>query len=336
MLGPFVHNIDPIYGKIGPFYLWFYGTSFTVGFIGVFFWLKRARKQLEMSLNEVYSLSLFLAIGVLLFGRLVEVIFYEWEYYGSHLLHIPAVWLGGMSTHGILLGGIIGIVVFCRVYRKSFLSIADVLAIAGAYIMGMGRIGNFIDGQIVGSVTDLWWAVKFPDAEGFRHPVVLYDGIKNIMLIPFLLLIRSFNPPRGIILAHFLLWYGFLRIPIDFFREYRTELYGFPPGQEFNLLMTALGIGMLFWFYRKAKQTKDDIIPFVSTGPQRIESSRMLQAKRVVFIVLLLIPTIIPSDWTQDVPKRYGKRHEGLNYSKLYPNIETPNTANPSNETETN
>ena len=92
MHGPFIHNIDPIYAKVGGFYLWYYGTSFTVGFLEVFIWTKKMRKQLEMSLNEVYSLTIFMAIGVLLFGRIVEVIFYEWEYYGSHLLQIPAVW----------------------------------------------------------------------------------------------------------------------------------------------------------------------------------------------------------------------------------------------------
>lgn len=323
MPGPFIHNIDPIYGKIGPFYLWFYGTSFTVGFLGVFFWLKRTRQQLKLSLNEVYILTIFMAIGVLVFGRIVEVIFYEWDYYGSNLLHIPAIWLGGMSTHGILLGGVIGIVVFCTAYRKSFLSIADVLAVAGAYIMGMGRIGNFIDGQIVGSISDVWWAVKFPDAEGFRHPVVLYDGIKNIMLIPLLLAIRSFNPPRGVILAHFLLWYGLLRIPIDFFREYRTELYGFPPGQEFNLLMTVLGTCMLFWFYKKPKHTMTDKVPTSTIDTPGEPLIRGLEFKRIVFIFLLLFPTIIPSDWTQDVPQCYGKRHDGIKYSKLYPKIET-------------
>ena len=334
MLGPFIHNIDPIYAKVGGFYLWFYGTSFTVGFLGVFFWLKRTCKELEMSLNEVYSLTIFMAMGALICGRMVEVIFYEWEYYGAHQLHIPAVWLGGMSTHGILLGGILGIVLFCQVYRKSFLAVADVLAIAGAYIMGMGRIGNFIDGQIVGSITEVWWAVQFPDTEGFRHPVVLYDGLKNIMLIPLLLLIRKYRPPRGVILAHFLLWYGFLRIPIDFFREYRTEFYGFPPGQEFNIFMTVLGIVMLFWFYRKARRDRDDAILFASTGPKRMESSRLLNAKRVVFILLLLFPTIIPSDWTQDIPKRYGKRHDGLKYSILYPKIDASDMTNPSNATE--
>ncbi len=322
MFGPFVHNIDPIFGKIGPFYLWFYGASFTAGFLGIFFCLKRSRKQLSISLSEVYSLTIFMALGVLVFGRLVEVVFYEWEHYAFHLLHIPAVWLGGMSTHGIMLGAIIGMAIFCRVYSKSFLSIADVLAIGGAYVMGMGRIGNFIDGQIVGSVTDVAWGVKFPDAEGFRHPVVLYDGIKNLLLIPFLLLIRHFAPPRGVLIAHFLLWYGLLRIPIDFFREYRTELYGFPPGQEFNLLMTFLGLGMLFRIYRKVKRTGDVVYPEPIGGPE-YSSSQPAPVQRIVFILLLLFPTIIPSDWTQDVPERYGKRHEGLKHTDFYPVIET-------------
>ena len=334
MHGPFIHNIDPIYAKVGGFYLWYYGTSFTVGFLEVFIWTKKMRKQLEMSLNEVYSLTIFMAIGVLLFGRIVEVIFYEWEYYGSHLLQILAVWLGGMSTHGILLGGILGMVIFCRVYRKSFLAVADVLAIAGAAIMGLARIGNFIDGQIVGSVTQVWWAVRFPDAEGFRHPVVLYDGLKNIMLIPILLLIRKHNPPRGVILAHFIIWYGFFRIPIDFFREYRTKFYGFPPGQEFNLFMTVLGIVILVCLYRKDRRAGVKAIPSVSTGPPRIEPSRLLNIKRAMFIFLLLFPTIIPSDWTQDIPKRYGNRHEGLNYSILYPKIEAADITHTPNEAE--
>ena len=154
------------------------------------------------------------------------------------------------------------------------------------------------------------------------------------MLIPLLLLIRKHKPPRGVVLAHFLLWYGFLRIPIDFFREYRTELYGFPPGQEFNLFMTLLGIAMLFWFYRKARRSEDAAIPSVSTGPQRIESSRLLNLKRVVFIILLIFPTIIPSDWTQDIPTRYGKRHDGLTYSILYPKIEAADMTNTSNSRE--
>jgi len=316
MIGPYVHNIDPIFGTIGGFHLWWYGLSYTLGFLGVFFWLRRNRSTLNMDMHAVYNLTIFLSFGVLAGGRLVEVFFYEWAYYGVHPWHIPAVWLGGMSTHGILLGAIIGIIVYCRLYKRSFFEIADVLAIAGAYIMGVGRLGNFIDGQIVGSVTDAWWGVKFPDLEGFRHPVVLYDGIKNLLLIPFLLLIRRTNPPRGVITAHFILWYGFLRIFVDFFREYRTDFFGFPPGQEFNIFMTLAGLSLLFWFYYKKKP-----VSALSSMPQDLRNDR-IWLKRVIFAFLLLLPIVIPSDWTQDVPDRYGKRHPGMSHSALYPAID--------------
>lgn len=327
MIGPFIHKIDPILGKIGFFYIWWYGLSYTIGFAGVFFWIRRNRFKLAMTDKEVYDLAIFLAAGVLLGGRIVEVFFYEWGYYGNHFWHIPAVWLGGMSTHGILLGAILGIILFSRLNHRSFFETSDMLAIAGAYIMGVGRIGNFIDGQIVGSVTDAWWGVQFPDLEGYRHPVVLYDGIKNLLLIPFLLLIRRTNPPRGVLTAHFILWYGFLRIFVDFFREYRTDFFGFPPGQEFNILMTFIGTILIFWFYHKRKRISANTV-----CPQPLErdykdietAANGLWTRRIIFVFLVILPMIIPSDWTQDIPSRYGKRHPGLEYSIIYPKINVP------------
>jgi len=324
MIGPFVHNIDPIFGNIGGFYLWWYGLSYTIGFIGLFTWLRRSRYTLRFTMNQVYTLTLCTAAGVLLGGRLIEVFFYEWHYYSTHLTHIPAVWLGGMSTHGILLGSILGIAIFCRRHKRSFFEVADVLAIAAAYIMGVGRIGNFIDGQIIGSVTEIWLGVKFPDIEGFRHPVVLYDGLKNLLLIPILILIRKTRPPRGVMVAHFLLWYGFLRIFVDFFREYRTDFLGFPPGQEFNIFMTVAGLAMLVYFYRTRKKGPSDDSPssrsLESPGP----ANSIAWYKKAVFITLLAFPMIIPSDWTQDVPARYSARHPGIGYSVIYPRTDSP------------
>jgi phosphatidylglycerol:prolipoprotein diacylglycerol transferase len=322
MPGPFIHSIDPVIGEVGGLYLWWYGLSYSLGFLGVFLWLRRTRKRLSMDMAQVYSLSILLASGVLVGGRLVEVVFYEWSYYGAHLRHIPAVWLGGMSTHGILLGAVIGTWLFCRRTGKGFLAVADGLAIPGAYIMGVGRIGNFIDGQIVGSITDVWWAVKFPDVEGFRHAVVLYDGLKNLLLIPLLLLIRRARPPRGVVLGHFLLWYGFLRIFVDFFREYRTDFLGFPPGQEFNVFMTLLGLTLVVLAYRRRRRHGSDEIS-AEPGPKAGRGVNASWVQRTVFVALLLSPLVIPSDWTQDVPQRYGKRHAGLTYSALYPKIQT-------------
>lgn len=309
MTATFVHSIDPIVGKLGPFYLWWYGLSYTFGFLGVFFWMRRR----GMTKAETYDLTLRLGTGVLLGGRLVEVFFYEWAYYGSHLWHIPAIWLGGMSTHGILLGGTLGAFWHCRRTRRNFLDFADLFVVVGAYIMGVGRIGNFIDGQIVGSETSMPWGVKFPDQEGFRHPVVLYDGLKNLLLVPVLLWIRKRNPPRGVVLGCFLFGYGFFRIFIDFFREYRTDLFGFPPGQEFNLVMSVVGIALIWWGVRRGVRAPE---------PKPSDVDGPLLWRRIAFVVLLVLPAIIPSDWTQDVPERYGARHPGLEHSRIYPAIE--------------
>ena len=120
MIGPFIHNIDPIFGNIGGFYLWWYGLSYTLGFLGLLSWLRRSRQTFQLSMDQIYGLTVSIAVGVLLGGRLIEVFFYEWAYYSSHLGQIPAIWLGGMSTHGILLGSILGIIVFCRRHKRSF------------------------------------------------------------------------------------------------------------------------------------------------------------------------------------------------------------------------
>jgi len=326
MMDPIIHNIDPVFGTIGGVYLWWYGLTYTLGFLGSLIWLRANRTSLAIDMNGVYTLSIYLAVGVLVGGRLVEVMFYEWAYYGSHLWHIPAVWLGGMSTHGILFGAIVGTLLYCRLQRRSFFEIADVMVVAGAFIMGVGRIGNFIDGQIVGATTDLWWGVKFPDLEGFRHPVVLYDGLKNLLLVPLLILIRNMKPPRGVVTAHFILWYGFLRIFVDFFREYRTSLQGFPPGQEFNILMTLVGAGLLFWFYRKAGNGPAEDKASALPGDPVVTQRDSTWGKKIVFIFLLALPTVIPSDWTQDAPSRYGKRHPGMTHSAMYPVIQAPNS----------
>lgn len=320
MCGPFVHNIDPVIGQVASIYLWWYGASYTIGLLGAFFWIRRIRSSLGYDLRSVYALTIILSLGVLLGGRLVEVIFYEWPYYRTHLWHVAVIWIGGMSTHGILLGAAASIWLFCRVWGKQFLPVADELAIAGAYIMGVGRLGNFIDGQIAGSITDVCWAVQFPDLEGFRHPVVLYDGIKNLLLVPVLLFIRSRSPSRGVVLGHFIFWYGFLRIFVDLFREYRTELLGFPPGQEFNIVMSIFGLALLVWAYRSRGAESGSALRGRSIEADRDAS--LLQ--RISLAALVTIPLIIPSDWTQDVPGRYGSRHEGMKHSVLYPRVTAP------------
>jgi phosphatidylglycerol:prolipoprotein diacylglycerol transferase len=271
----------------------------------------------------VYSLIVALAAGVLVGGRLVEVVFYEWPHYGAHPWHVPAVWLGGMSTHGILLGAGIAVWLFCRLHGLRFLEVADVLAVAGAYIMGVGRLGNFIDGQISGSLTEMPWGVEFPDLDGFRHPVVLYDGVKNLLIVPLLLLVARFRPPRGVVFGHAILWYGLLRVFVDMFREYRTEMLGLPAGQWFNLCMAVGGLALALWCRWRGERS--------AAAPEAARPAEEPVGwwRRAALAALLAVPLVIPSDWTQDVPARYGKRHEGLEYSLLYPRIPSEEAEGP-------
>jgi phosphatidylglycerol---prolipoprotein diacylglyceryl transferase len=313
--GPYVHQIDPIIATVLGMHLWWYGLGYTLGFLNAHLSIWRHRSELGFSSRAVYDLTILLAVAVLLGGRFVEVAFYEWPFYSEHPWLIPAYWLGGMSTHGLLFGGLVGIGVFALVYRRPFLEITDALAIPAAVIMGLGRLGNFVDGQIVGSETGVWWAVKFPDAEGFRHPVVLYDGIKNLLIVPVLMFIGGAQPPRGVRTGVFLFLYAFLRIFVDVFREYPTTLLGLATGQVLNISMSLVGLGLILvplWKARRAAVA-------ASIRP----SSEGLIWRRSALAAILIFSLVMPSDWTQDVPARYGKRHPGLDYSVLYPRIDT-------------
>ena len=246
MFGPYLHQIDPILFDIVGVHLWWYGLGFALGFLEIHLFLRRGHGRLHLSLREVWSLSLFIGIGVLVGGRAVEIAFDEWSFYREHLRLIPAFWLGGMATHGLMLGGAVGAALFALQYRKPFLLLADALVIPAAFLMGIGRLGNFIDGQIVGAVTEVWWAVKFPDADGVRHPVVLYDGAKNLLLMAYLLHVRRVNTTPGATAARFMFWYAFPRFLIDLFRDYPSHRLALGTGQTLNIVMALLGAALLY------------------------------------------------------------------------------------------
>ena len=323
MFGPYGHQLAPLLFDIAGVHLWWYGLGFTLGFLEIHVFLRRRHNsQPHLSLREVWSLSLFMAIGVLVGGRAVEIAFDEWSFYREHLGLIPAYWLGGMATHGLMLGGAVGAGLFALRYRKSFLLLADTLVIPAAFLMGIGRLGNFIDGQIVGAVTEVWWAVKFPDADGFRHPVVLYDGAKNLLLMAYLIRVRRVNTTPGATGARFVFWYAFPRCFIDLFRDYPTHRLAFGTGQTLNIVMALLGAALLYRSrLRRLGRLKNSLAATRSSGGSL--NAAPLASQRIAFICLLAFCLTIPSNWTQDIPSRYGERHAGLEYSWLYPMIDT-------------
>ena len=327
-LATFVHDLDPILARVGPVYLWWYGLSYALGFLQLHWYLARERHRLSLSRADVQALTLSIAVGVLAGGRLVEVAFDEWPFYRQHLSLIPALWLGGMATHGLLLGAAVATAAFAYARRMPFLELADALVVPGALLMGLGRIGNFIDGQIVGAPTDAWWGVQFPDAAGARHAVVLYDGAKNLVLVGYLLWVRRTNPTPGAVAARFVFWYAFPRIFIDLFRDYPTHRLALGTGQTLNILMSVLGVALLIrsrmrrlggLSLRRMHRPRKPVPGSHSPAPGRPAPL----ALRAAFALVLAFCLTIPSNWTQNVPERYGRRHPGLERTWLYPQIAT-------------
>ena len=193
--------------------------------------------------------------------------------------------------------------------------ILDLLAVSAAIILGFGRIGNFIDGQIVGSVTDVSWAVQFPGVDGFRHPVVLYDGLKNFLLVPVLLWLRRCGLPPGRIAVIFVILYAGLRIPIDTLREYPISMWSVPTGQMLNIIMLAVGLIALALNIARSRRLPE------ATPDRAPNTETHLGIRRVALAVFCALPLVIPSDATRDVPVTYGARHTALEHSWMYPPI---------------
>lgn len=329
MSGGYVHRIDPVLADFGGVYVWWYGAGFALGLLALHFVVLGARARLGVSARDAWWLSILMAAGVVGGGRGLQIAFDEWPFYRANPALIPAFWLGGMATHGMLLGAVVAMGAFSIATRASFLRLADTLVVPGAFLLGMGRLGNFVDGQIVGRVTDVWWAVQFPYADGFRHPVVLYDGAKNLLLVLYLLHVGRTNRTPGAVAARFVFWYALPRFFIDLLRDYPTHRLALGTGQTLNLVMALLGAALLLRSrLRRLGRVGARSVP---RPPVALAlDARPWLAQRFILGALLAACLLLPSNWTQDVPRRYGARHPGLAYSKMYPRLTyTPPPSSP-------
>ncbi|GAB4337480.1 MAG: prolipoprotein diacylglyceryl transferase [Desulfobulbaceae bacterium] len=262
-------RIDPIIFSIGPLKVRWYGLMYLLGFTATYFLvLHQLRSFRWEELRERFdSLNLYLIVGVILGGRLGYVLFYQPLYYLRHPLEILATWEGGMSFHGGCIGVIAAGILFCRSHRLDFWKAADLYVVTAPIGLGLGRIGNFINGELFGRVTDVPWGMVFPHGGPLpRHPSQLYEAfLEGVVLFVLLWSMRT-KPwqrpssrawPAGSLLALFLVAYGTVRFTIEFFREPDPQLgtlaLFFTMGQVLSTAMIAAGILLWFWRSRNSR-----------------------------------------------------------------------------------
>ena len=191
-------NIDPIAFQVGPLAVRWYGLMYLFGFVGGYFvarWLGRKRGS-ALGNEELMEFISYVAIGVVLGGRLGYVIFYNLPYYLAYPLQLFAVWQGGMSFHGGLLGAMLGGWWYLHHKGLPFYPAADCISAAAPLGLGLGRLGNFINGELYGRVTDVPWGMVFPGGGPLpRHPSQLYEAfLEGAVLLAVLLWLGTRGP----------------------------------------------------------------------------------------------------------------------------------------------
>lgn len=254
-------DIDPIALTLGPFVIRWYALAYVAGIVlGYLYVVRMAEKHGPVFTKEAKdNLILFAIIGVLLGGRLGYVLFYQSGYYLSHPLEALKVWHGGMSFHGGALGVILAFAVFARKYKLSYLILMDRITAAVPIGLLLGRLANFINGELFGRVTDAPIGMVFPQGGPEpRHPSQLYEAaLEGLVLFAVLYLLTRYTaaPKKpGFISGAFLAGYGIARFGVEFFREPDEQLgflfMGATMGQLLCIPMIVAGT----WLMARAKK----------------------------------------------------------------------------------
>lgn len=259
-------NIDPVLISFGPFAIRWYALAYVGGLLIGWRLMRRLalRPPVAATAEGVDDFLMWATVGVVLGGRLGYVLFYNAAYYLENPLAVFAVWRGGMSFHGGLLGVLVALVVFCRRRKIPLLAFSDRLACVAPIGLFLGRIANFINGELFGRVADVPWAVVFPrGGPNPRHPSQLYEALgEGVLLFVVLMWLAGDERLRrspGLLTGAFLAGYGAVRMIGELFREPDAHIgflgFGTTMGQW---LSVPLVIGGLYLIHRARRRAAGD------------------------------------------------------------------------------
>tara|TARA_X000000950_G_scaffold264226_1_gene337257 strand:- start:1073 stop:1858 length:786 start_codon:yes stop_codon:yes gene_type:complete len=240
----YIHNLDPVIFSLGGFAIRWYGLAYLVGILFGFYIIKSLKKDL-LSDQQLEQLVQYTIAGILVGGRLGYCLFYNLSFYFYNPIEIFKIWHGGMSFHGGMIGVIIAAFMFTKKEHIALLKLTDLIVFALPCGLFFGRIANFINSELVGRACHANFCVIFPKYDWIpRYPSQLYEACgEGLLLGLFLFLIRDRIHKTGFISATFLVYYAFIRLILEVYREPDLQLgylmFGLTMGQ-------ILSFGMLF------------------------------------------------------------------------------------------
>ena len=239
-----IHNFDPVLVDFGFFQIRWYSFAYILGILVGWIYANKIIKKYNLkyiTTNVFDDLIIYLILGIIIGGRLGYVLFYNLEYYLNNFLEIFKIWNGGMSFHGGLFGVIIATIVFSKLDIKKFFSLSDIISCVAPIGIFLGRVANFINGELYGKVSSAPWAIIFLNKDNMpRHPSQIYEaileGIVLFLIINFLAFRKNLILNTGYISGLFLILYSIFRIFAESFRE---------PDQHLGLLFNYFSMGTL-------------------------------------------------------------------------------------------
>lgn len=245
----FYHNLNPTIVQFFGLEIRWYGIMYVLTFLIAYYYLVYAvkNKKINATKEDADDILLWLTIGLILGARAFEVLVYNPAYYWQNPWKVFAIWKGGLSFHGGLLGAVIAGWLICRKKQIKLLNLADILVVPLALGQALGRLGNFINGELYGRVTSAWWGVNFGnelDKMGnavFRHPSQLYELSYDLIIFGVLFSLRNKEMKQGKMLAIFLMLYSVFRFLTEFVREPDYYIGPLTVGQMLNIPMFLIG-----------------------------------------------------------------------------------------------
>lgn len=258
-------EIDPIAIQIGPLAIRWYALAYIAGLVLGWRYAMRLARRTDTAVRPEQPDQFFVwaAVGVILGGRIGYVLFYGFPYFLENPSQILAVWTGGMSFHGGILGVTAAGILFCRVKGIPVLSFGDILGTVAPIGLFFGRIANFINGELYGRPTDGPFGMIFPHSDGQpRHPSQLYEalleGLVLFVIVNFLVLKTDAYRRPGRVMGVFVAGYGVSRFIVEFFRQWDAGLdlaFGWlSRGQQLSIPMIALGLYFVIRAMQKPPQ----------------------------------------------------------------------------------